>query len=128
MKVQSNLPNQSFVFKSHIFLSWHRKFYMNWTSKQIFLPELITVPHFHTCTSKFFFQKYFTKVIRFYKFKTSDNNISGDKIIINQTVKPITIIYGKWKYSQTCPISHLYLKVTFSCPDIENFIWIGPLL
>jgi len=60
-------------------------------SKQVFLPELITVPHFHTCTLYFkvFFQKYFTKVIQFYKFKTSDNNISGDKIIINQTVKPV---------------------------------------
>ena len=31
-------------------------------------------------------------------------------------------------YSQTCPCSHLYLKVTFSCPVIGNFIWIEPLL
>jgi hypothetical protein len=31
-------------------------------------------------------------------------------------------------YSQACPCSHLYLKVTFSCPVIENFIWIEPLL
>jgi hypothetical protein len=36
-------------------------------------------------------------------------------------------------YSQTCscvsPLfsSHLYLKVTFSCPVIEHFIWIKPL-
>ena len=36
--------------------------------------------------------------------------------------------------SQTCPCNHLYLAVTciemspFSCPIIEYFIWIEPLL
>jgi len=38
------------------------------------------------------------------------------------------------KYSQTCPCGHLYLAATcikrspFSCPVIDNFIWIEPLL
>ena len=37
-------------------------------------------------------------------------------------------------YSQTWPCGHLYLAVTcikrspFSCPVIDNFIWIEPLL
>ena len=38
------------------------------------------------------------------------------------------------KYSQTCPCGHLYYAATcikwspFSCPIIENFMWIEPLL
>ena len=43
-------------------------------------------------------------------------------------------IFNIYMYSQTCPCGNLYQAVTcierspFSCPVIENFIWIEPLL
>ena len=35
-------------------------------------------------------------------------------------------LYINDAYIQTCSCGHLYWKVTFSCPVIENFMWIEP--
>ena len=55
---------------------------------------------------------------------------------LNHTLKlkKSTHSSGTSIYSQTCPCSHIYKVVTcikrshFSCPFIEDFIWIEPLL
>jgi hypothetical protein len=61
-----------------------------------------------------------------YKMKSEPNFVS---IVL-------WIFFFSWFfiYSKTCPCDHLYQAVTcikrspFSCPVIDNFIWIEPLL
>ena len=62
------------------------------------------------------------------KFRDPGNNEhTRHRTKINKT-------YSLFIYSRTCPCGHLYYVVTclkrspFSCPAIEHFIWIKPLL